>query len=120
MRSILLGLVMLVFAAPASAAYDENQNWLNAYGRTVEHFSAPERSVGTALVSAQNVLDTLAAADRVPDRGMQQTGAWPWSGDPDRGSYGQMGDWTGRKIEFEFANGRGQQLTGTVWAPSDE
>ena len=113
-----------LLAAPCAAGaqeYDETQNWLNAYGRTVEHFSAPERSVQTALISAENALATLAlSSGRVPERGAQQTGAWPWSGDASRGSYDHRGPWDGQKIEFEFTNRTGQELAATVWAPSAE
>lgn len=111
-----VALLALPAAAPAQE-YDETQNWLNAYGRTVDHMTAPDRSIATALISAQNVLETMAAAGRVPERGLQQTGAWPWSGDADRGSYGDA--WDGRKIEFEFTNRTGHDLAATVWAPSD-
>ena len=114
-------LVWLVTAVPASAQYDETQNWLNAYGRTVEHFSAPDRGIQTALISAENTLATIAlSSGRVPERGAQQTGAWPWSGDASRGSYGHRGDWDGQKIEFEFTNRTGHELAATVWAPSGE
>jgi dienelactone hydrolase len=111
---------LAVSATPAAAqGYDETQNWLNSFGRTVDHFSAPDRSVKNALTSAQAVLTTLALRhDRVPDRGAQQTGAWPWNGDTERGTYDQRGPWDGQKIEFEFTNEDGQQLTATVWAPS--
>ena len=122
LRSVVLPAVLMTLLSlpsAAGAAYDETQNWLNAYGRTVDHFSAPDRSVQTALISAENVLNTLQHADRIPDRGLQQTGAWPWSGDATRGSYDHQGSFTGRKIEFEFDNTAGQMLAGTVWAPSD-
>jgi dienelactone hydrolase len=111
-------------AAPSGASgqeYDETQNWLNSYGRTVDHMTAPDRSVQTALISAENLLATIAlSSDRVPERGAQQTGAWPWSGDTDRGSYDHRRPWTGQKIEFEFTNRTGHELTATVWAPSGE
>jgi dienelactone hydrolase len=113
--------LLFALAAPASAsaAYDETQNWLNAYGRTVEHFSTPDRSIQTALISAENLVHTLGEADRIPERGLQQTGAWPWSGDANRGSYDHQGAFTGKKIEFTFPNGRGQDLAATVFAPSE-
>jgi hypothetical protein len=100
--------------------YDEQQNWLNSYGRTVEHFSAPNRTIFNALQSSRRVLATLAEAGRVPDRSAQQTGAWPWNGDIERGGYDEKGDWTGIKIEFEFGNSSGRALAATVWGPSDQ
>lgn len=109
---------LLVAAAPAAAAYDETQNWLNAYGRTAEHLSSPERHAGNVVTSANNVLRWAEQADSAGDRSMQQTGAWPWNGDSERGSYGQQGNWTGEKIEFTFENDRGQTLAATVWGPS--
>ena len=117
-----LAVALLATPAVASAQeYDETQNWLNAYGRTVEHWTAPDRSVETALISAENMLATIAlSSGRVPERGAQQTGAWPWSGDSTRGSYDHRGAWTGQKIEFEFTNRTGQELAATVWAPSGE
>ena len=112
--------VVLLATAPAAAAYDETQNWLNAFGRTVEDNSSPERHLGNIQTSTQNVLDWLAEIERAPDRSLQQTGAWPWNGDSDRGSYGQQGNWTGIKIELEFENDRGQTLVGAVWGPSQD
>ena len=121
LRIALLAAAAALLAPPAAPAqgYDETQNWLNAYGRTVEHWSAPDRSVQTALISAENALATLAlSSGRVPERGVQQTGAWPWSGDSTRGSYDHRGPWDGQKIEFEFTNRTGQELAATMWAPS--
>jgi pimeloyl-ACP methyl ester carboxylesterase len=119
--TVLLSLLALAVAAPAASAYDETQNWLNAFGRTVEDFSAPDQTTQTALISAENVLTTATTdSGKVPDRGFEQAGAWPWSGDPDRGSYDHPGAWTGRKIErLSFTNELGQQLDATVWGPSD-
>ena len=110
----------LVGPAQAAAQYDETQNWLNAYGRTVDHFSAPTRSVQNALVSSERVLRLAGELERIPSRSAQQSGAWPWNGDVERGSYDRRGDWRGIKLEFEFANDRGQSLAATLWAPSDE
>ena len=112
----------LGLAAPSAAGaqeYDETQNWLNSYGRTVDHTTAPDRSVETAIISAENLLRTIALdSGRVPERGAQQTGAWPWSGDSERGSYDHRGSWDGQKIEFSFTNRTGHELAATVWAPS--
>jgi hypothetical protein len=121
LRIFLATAAAAVALTPAAHAqeYDETQNWLNAYGRTVDHFSAPDRSVQTALISAENTLATIAlSSGRVPERGAQQTGAWPWSGDAQRGSYDHRGPWEGQKIEFEFTNRTGHELAATVWAPS--
>lgn len=115
-------LVALALPAVAQAqqpGYDETQNWLNSYGRTVDHFSAPNRTIGNAVSSATRVLAMYDELGRVPDRSAQQTGAWPWNGDIDRGGYNDMGDWKGTKIEFEFPNDRGQQIAATLWAPND-
>ena len=120
-RAGTLAALALMVATPAAGAqeYDETQNWLNSYGRTVDHTTAPQRSVETALISAENLLATVAlSSGRVPERGAQQTGAWPWSGDADRGSYDHRGPWDGQKIEFEFTNRTGHELAATVWAPS--
>ena len=52
-------------------------------------------------VLAENLLRTIALdSGRVPERGAQQTGAWPWSGDTERVSYDHRGPWDGQKIEF--------------------
>jgi hypothetical protein len=123
-RSLAAAVVAALAAAavPAAASaqgYDETQNWLNSYGRTVDHMTAPDRSVKTALISAENLLATVAlSSGRVPERGAQQTGAWPWSGDAERGSYDHRGPWDGQKIEFELTNRTGHELAATVWAPS--
>ena len=110
----------VLLAVPATAgAYDETQNWLNAYGRTVNHTTAPDRTIANALISAERLLALGGELDRIPGRGAQQTGAWPWNGDVDRGTYDRQGDWQGIKIEFEFPNETGQQLAATLWAPSD-
>ena len=121
MRALLAGLLAaLLLAAPAAAqTYDENQNWLNSYGRTVDHLSAPDRSIQNALISAERALFVAGELERIPARSAQQTGAWPWNGDVDRGTYDRQGDWQGIKIELEFPNETGQQLAATVWAPND-
>ncbi len=107
-------------AAPAHAqAYDETQNWLNAFGRTVEQVPDGQRGLKTALESAEAVLETLQNAGRIPDRGAQQIGAWPWSGDADRGTYGDPASVAGvSKVEYEFDNRSGQALKATAWAPT--
>ena len=120
MRALLGILFAIVLVTPASAqTYDETQNWLNSYGRTVDHMSAPDRSIQNALISAERGLFLAGELDRIPARSAQQTGAWPWNGDVERGSYDRQGDWTGVKIEFEFPNETGQQLAATMWAPND-
>lgn len=106
-------------AAPAQAAYDETQNWLNAFGRTVQTVPDVPHGLGVVLRSAEAVLETAQHLGRVPDRGLQQTGAWPWSGDVDRGSYGDPASVPGvAKVEFEFDNRKGQALKATAWAPT--
>jgi hypothetical protein len=107
-------------AGPASAqAYDETQNWLNAFGRTVEKVPDAPHGLQVALRSAEAVLETAQRAGRVPDRGAQQTGAWPWSGDVDRGTYGDPASVPGvSKVELEFDNRKGQALKATAWAPT--
>ena len=100
-----------------ASAYDETQNWLNSYGRTVDHFTAPDRTIQNALISAERALFLAGELERIPARGAQQTGAWPWNGDVERGTYDRQGDWQGIKIEFEFPNETGQQLAATMWAP---
>lgn len=116
---LLLALLALAVPAAAGAAYDENTNYLNAYGRTVDHFSAPNRTIQNALTSAQRALFLAGEADRIPGRSAQQAGAWPWNGDIERGGYDAQGDWTGTKIEFEFTNKRGLKLAATLWAPTN-
>jgi dienelactone hydrolase len=111
--------VALLVLPAAASAYDEHQNWLNSYGRTVDHLSAPDRSIQNALISAERLLFVTGELDRIAGRGVQQTGAWPWNGDVDRGTYDRQGDWQGIKIEFEFPNETGQQLAATMWAPND-
>src|SRR4051794_24921520 len=117
----LAAVLATALAAPPAHAYDETQNWLNSFGRTVEDFSAPDATTQTALISAENALTTVTTdTGRIPDRGFEQAGAWPWSGDPDRGSYDHPGAWTGRKIErLQITNELGQQLDATAWGPSD-
>lgn len=104
---------------PAHAAYDETQNWLNAFGRTVEEVPDAPRGLEVVLRSAEAVLETAQQAGRIPDRGVQQTGAWPWSGDVDRGTYGDPASVPGvSKVELEFDNRKGQALKATAWAPT--
>lgn len=108
-----------VTAVPADAAYDETQNWLNAFGRTISEVPDAPHGVQVALRSAEAVLQTLQEAGRIPDRGAQQTGAWPWSGDVDRGTYGDPASVPGvSKVELEFDNRKGQALKATAWAPT--
>ena len=118
--SIIALLLVLVAAPPAAAQYDETENWLNAYGRTVDHFSAPDRSVQNALISAQSVLDTLTReSGQIPERGLQQFGAWPWNGDVDCSGYYRQGSFEGRLRELEFTAADGTYRRATVWAPAE-
>ena len=119
LRVLVLACLSFAVAAPAQAQqYDETQNYLNAYGRTVDHMTAPDRSIQNALMSAQRALVLAGEADRIPSRSAQQAGAWPWNGDIDRGGYDRRGDWDGVKLEFEFPNETGQKLAATLWAPA--
>ena len=118
---VVAGVLAALFfsVTPAQAAYDETQNWLNAYGRTVETLPNPMHGLEVALRSAEAVLETAQQAGRIPDRGAQQTGAWPWSGDVDRGTYGDPASVPGvSKVELEFDNRKGQALKATAWAPT--
>lgn len=124
-RALLLILVSIALVVPSGASaqapgYDENANWLGAFGRTVDHFSAPDRSVQNALVTTERYLNLIGEAERIPERSAQQAGGWPWNGDVDRGGYDRQGDWTGSKIEFEFANDGDRALAATMWGPSDQ
>lgn len=111
--------VALAGAGPAAAAYDETQNWLNAHGRTAQRVPDLPYGLAVMLTSAEAALETAQRAGRVPDRGLQQVGAWPWSGDVERGSYGDPPSVKGvSKVEFEFDNRKGQALKATAWAPT--
>ena len=117
--SVVVGLGLCGAPAQAQAPYDETQNWLNAFGRTVEHVPDPNTGLGVLLTSAEAALETAQRAGRVPDRGAQQVGAWPWSGDTKRGSYGDPASVPGvSKVELEFDNRKGQALKATAWAPT--
>lgn len=121
-RAGVAGLVAMAWfavAPVAQAEYDETQNWLNAFGRTVETVPDPVYGLEVLLRSAEAALETAQQAGRVPDRGVQQTGAWPWSGDVDRGTYGDPASVPGvSKVELEFDNRKGQALKATAWAPT--
>src|SRR5688500_18348678 len=95
MRRIITAACAAVLAVPAAAAgedatYDENQNWLAAWGQTQKDFTDPGETAGTVLNSARNAAAN-AQDPRAAEQGPYQLHQWPWSGDPDREGCGGDG-----------------------------
>ena len=72
MKVISVAAVAAAFAVPSAAfgedaTYDENQNWLNAWGQTQKDFTDPGETAGTVINSAANAA-TNARTRALPSR----------------------------------------------------
>ena len=130
MKVISVAAVAAAFAVPSAAlgedaTYDENQNWLNAWGQTQKDFTDPGETAGTVVNSAQNAAAN-AQDPRAAEQGPYQLHNWPWSGDPDRELCDADGASTtpdndcyaGAVQHAEFESSGGMTIDANVWYPS--
>ena len=121
--------ITAALAAPSMAlgedpTYDENQNWLAAWGQTQKDFTDPGETAGTVVNSARNAA-TNAQDPGAAEQGPYQLHQWPWSGDPDRepcGAEATPGNdcYGGQTQHAQYESSGGLTIDANVWFPGSD
>ena len=126
MKPIIVAGAIAAMATPSlalaeDATYDENQNWLAAWGQTQKDFTDPGETAGTVVNSGRNAAAN-AQDPRAAEQGPYQFHNWPWTGDPDREPCGDSATpandcYDGRIQHTEFESRGAKTIDANVWYP---